>query len=101
MCTKEYIGSAWENEDAYFDNHDEFIADYFSITQKEDTTIITTLMYEHCSDSAVGVIDCTEKTIYLKLQNIYAAEQYCPEFYKYTYVIYNPGNKEYDVVSVK
>lgn len=100
-CTKEFVSDAWENEDAYFDDHKNFIADYFSVNYVADTLYVTTLMHEHCDDDSEGIIDFTDKTIYLKVKQTMASEKYCPEFYKYSYVIYNPGGKKYDVVSVK
>lgn len=99
--SKEFVADAYETQDAYFDDHEHFIADYFSEETRGDTLVVTTLMMEHCVDSSIGIITYDEKNIYLKTQIIMADERYCPVFYKYTYVIYNPSQTRYNIVSEK
>lgn len=91
---------AIQHENDYVNDHKNFISPYFSVENKEDTLIVTTLMNEHCVDETVGVIDVQYETIYLKNEVIMTGEPYCPLFYKYTFVIHNPGNNDYKIVSV-
>ena len=99
--SKEFVADAYETQDAYFDDHEHFIADYFSEETRGDTLVVTTLMMEHCVDSSIGIITYDEKNIYLKTHIVMADERYCPVFYKYTYVIYNPSQTRYSIVSEK
>ncbi|UKN00293.1 hypothetical protein K6119_11160 [Paracrocinitomix mangrovi] len=99
--SKEYVMEGLENEELYFDDHQNFIKDYFSIEEKEDTLFVTTLMHEHCVDSSRGIIEIKDETIFLDREITMTGEQYCPVFYKYTYVIYNPTGINYKIASVK
>lgn len=73
--------------------------DYFSVQTKGDTIKATALMLDHCVDEPIAVIECKEGIIYLTTKNTMAAEQYCPVYYKYTYIIYNPSGVDYEIVS--
>jgi hypothetical protein len=90
-----------EEKHSYFDNHKNFIEPYFSVEYKADTIYATTLHHEQCVDKTIGLIEVSHDTIYLQKRVSMTKEPYCPEFYKYNYTIYNPGQKEYEIVSVK
>ncbi len=72
--------------------------DYFSVQINGDTIIATTLILDVCVDEAVGQIEFKKGTIRLTSEVTMAAEQYCPVYYKYRYVIYNPSGVDYEIV---
>lgn len=50
----------------YYDDHENFIREYFSVDYSDKQIIATTLIEVNCSDSIQGKIDVSNDTIYLK-----------------------------------
>jgi len=88
---------------SYYDDHENFIRKYFSVTYEEKRIIATTLMDVNCMDSIAGKIEVSNDTIYLKneIEIVMSDERNCPEFHKFTFVISNLENVRYKIVSQK
>lgn len=86
---------------AYYDDHENFIKDYFSVEYTDKKIIATTLIEVNCSDSIKGSIDISNDTIYLKSEIIMTDDRLCSGFHKFRFVISNPENKHYTVISTK
>ncbi len=91
-----------EQEDwAYYEDHENFIKPYFSVQYGENEIVAKTLMEVNCIDSIVGKISISNDTIYLGKQIIFTDDRLCSEFHELNYVISNPENKQYTIVSLK
>ena len=102
--------SSWSNEFvmlpdgegwSYYNDHEKFISKYFSVMYEKGHIVATTLIRVHCSDSIVGKIEVSNDMIYLKSDVLMRNGQPCPEYHKFEFVINNPENKKYKVISVK
>lgn len=85
----------------YYDDHKNFIREYFSVDYPDKQIIATTLIEVNCSDSIQGKIDVSNDTIYLKSDIIQTDDRLCSGFHKFRFVISNPENKRYTIVSTK
>ena len=88
-----------ENADGYYDNYETFIKDYFSEKQKDDTLIVTTLIEVNACGETIGDIQFSGDTLFLKTKQI--SDEVCSSimFEKFTYRIYNPDKKKYQIQS--
>lgn len=94
--SKEFVAAGMDGEDGFVEPLEE---DYFSVKIEGDTITATALMLDHCVDKAIGAIECKDGIIYLTSEVTFPDERHCPEYYKYTYVIYNPGGTEYEIIA--
>lgn len=85
----------------YYDDHENFIREYFSVDYTDKQIIATTLIEVNCSDSISGRIAIAHDTIFLKYDILMTDDRLCSEFHKFRFVISNPENKHYTIISVK
>jgi len=91
-----------EDEDwAYYEDHENFISEYFSVDYQENLIIATTLIEVNCIDSIAGKIEVSNDTIFLKSEIIMTDDRLCSEFHKFEFIISNPSNIRYKVISMK
>ncbi len=98
-CKTKFIMEYGEEADGYHNDHENFIKDYFSELQKGDTLIVTTLIEVNACGKTIGDIEFSGDTLFLKTRQI--ADEVCAStmFEKFTYRIYNPDNKKYEIQS--
>lgn len=94
--SKEFIIAGIDGDDGFIEPVKE---DYFSVQIEGDTITATALMLDHCVDEAIGAIECKDGIIYLTSEVSFPDERFCPEYYKYTYIIYNPCGDDYEIIA--
>jgi hypothetical protein len=97
----EFVSAREVDDDAYFDDHENFISKYFSVSYEDEKIVATTLININCVHSSVASIEVSNDTIYLKAKELLGDERLCPELHKFTYIISNPENRKYKIVSTK
>lgn len=98
---REFVMNRDQNDRAYFNDHENFISEYFSVAYLENEIVATTLMEMDCVDSVIGKINVSRDTIFLKKELVMTDDRLCGGFHKFTFHISNPENKRYTVVSTK
>jgi len=88
-------------DNAYYDDHENFIRDYFSVKYEDRRIVATTLIEVNCEDKIQGNIEFSNDTIYLKSVILMTDDRLCSGFHQFQFVISNPGNVRYKVVSTK
>jgi hypothetical protein len=83
----------------YYNDHDNFIKQYFFASYKKDTLIATTIMEVNCCGKTIADIKYSGDTLYLMTRHVSAEACTCIEFRKYTYTIHNPDNKKLVIYS--
>src|SRR5690554_486183 len=98
-CKAKFVMEDGEEADGYHENYHNFIKDYFSVEQKGDTLIVTTLIEVNSCGKTIGDIKFSGDTLFLRTKQI--AEELCAStmFEKFTYRIYNPKKIEYVILS--
>jgi|GEM_PF-3577775 len=99
--SNEFVMKHSENDYLYYDDHKNFINDYFSVNYHEKQIIATTLIEVNCIDSIIGKIDVSNDTIYLIRDILMTDDRVCSEFHKFTFTISNPNDNKYKIISVK
>ncbi|MBL7831266.1 MAG: hypothetical protein JNK41_09590 [Saprospiraceae bacterium] len=98
-CNTVFVMEDGEQADGYYQNHDNFIKEYFSEAQSGDTLIVTTLMKVNACGKTIGDIEFSGDTLFLKTRQI--SDEVCASvvYEKFTYRIYNPEKKKYQIES--
>ena len=100
----------WEHElvmedgagaDGYYTDHKNFIQWYFSADYKQDTLIVTMLHEINSCAEIVADIKIVDDTLYLLSQDIGDVACASVTFDKFTYIVYNPDNMKYKIISKK
>ncbi|MEX1002138.1 MAG: hypothetical protein WDZ35_08495 [Crocinitomicaceae bacterium] len=89
------------NEQEYNNDHENFTSKYFSVDYRDTQIVATTLIRVGCIDSVQGKIEVSNDTIYLIRETIMTDDRYCPEYHKFRFVISNPNNIKYNIISTK
>jgi hypothetical protein len=102
-CSHQFVMSREIHDFSYYDDHENFISKYFSVRYEENRIVATTLMNINCMDSIAGRIEASNDTIYLKnkIEILMSDERLCPQLHKFTFIISNPNNMKYKIVSNK
>ena len=87
--------------DGYYTDHENFIQSYFSADYKQDTLILTTLHGINSCAEIVADIEIVNDTLYLLSQDIGDVACASVTFNKFTYIVYNPDNTKYKIISKK
>ena len=95
----EYVMSTEDGDRSYSMDHENFIREYFSVQYKEKQIVATTLIRMQSVDSIVGKINVSNDTIYLIGDVIMTDDSGSTEYHKFKFVIRNPENKRFKVVS--
>jgi hypothetical protein len=91
-----------EEEDwSYYDDHENFIQEYFSVNYLDKRIDVTTLIEVNCIDSIIGKIDVSNDTIFLISDIFMTDDRLCSEYHKFNFSIRNPENKRYAIISTK
>lgn len=98
-CKTKYVMEDGEEAEGYFKDYEKFIKDYFSEEQNGDTLTVTTLIKVNACGKAIGDIEFSGDTLFLKTLEI--SNELCASimFLEYTYRIYNPNKKKYKIQS--
>ncbi len=95
----DFIMEDGEQVDGFFKDHENFIKPYFSTKYKNDTLTVTTLMRINCCGNTIADIRTSNDTLYLLTRQISNEACACVDYYKFTYIIHNPGNREFIIQS--
>ncbi|MDG1332335.1 MAG: hypothetical protein P8P74_08385 [Crocinitomicaceae bacterium] len=91
-----------EDEDwSYYDDHENFISDYFTVKYHDQRIDVTTLIEVNCNDSIIGKINVSNDTIFLISDIFMTDDRLCSEYHTFTFNIRNPENKKYTIISTK
>lgn len=99
--SNEFVESPGEEDWSYYDDHENFISKYFSVDYQENRIVATTLLEVNCVDSIVGSIEVSNDTIFLKSDIIMTDDRVCSEYHKFEFIISNPRNIKYKIISTK
>lgn len=97
----EYVMPRASEDFTYYDDHERYIEKYFSIRYEEKRIVANTLMEVNCTDSIAGRIDVSHDSIFLKRDILMTDDRLCSELHKFTFIISNPKNRRYKVISTK
>lgn len=89
------------DDNAYMNDHDNFIRPYFSVNYFDQGIAATTLMRVNCIDSIDASIEISNDTLFLKRDIIMTSDQRCMEYHTFKFTISNPENKRYTLISSK
>ena len=97
--TNEFVMEDGEHATAFYMDHERFIAPYFSTEYKTDTLTVSTLMEVNSCAEIVADIKVSNDTLFLSAKRVSSEACASVTFNKLTYVVHNPANTEFVIIS--